>query len=127
MAAVQLGKEIKSDEAIVLPGIGCSLGNINAGQALWNNAMNRAHEGNAAQKFCLDLGCTPVMPPNPNRLKQWDYDKEPHKKRNELERLFRRSKGFRRVFTRYDKFDVMFLAFIVFALAVVALNSVNRA
>ncbi|MDR1659802.1 MAG: IS5/IS1182 family transposase, partial [Desulfovibrio sp.] len=33
-----------------------------------------------------------------------------------------RLKGFRRVFTRYDKLDVMFLAFVVFALIVVALK-----
>ena len=31
-------------------------------------------------------------------------------------RLFRRLKGFRRVFTRYDKLDVMFSGFILFAL-----------
>ncbi|MEE0814787.1 MAG: IS5/IS1182 family transposase, partial [Desulfovibrio fairfieldensis] len=36
--------------------------------------------------------------------------------------LFRRLKGFRRVFTRFDKLDVMFLAFVVFALIVIALK-----
>ncbi|MEE0814293.1 MAG: IS5/IS1182 family transposase, partial [Desulfovibrio fairfieldensis] len=40
----------------------------------------------------------------------------------EVERLFRRLKGFRRVFTRFDKLDVMFLAFVVFALIVIALK-----
>ena len=84
--------------------------------------MDRAYEGNATQKLCLDLGYLPVVPPNPNRLEPWDYDKELYKKRNEVERLFRRLKGFRRVFTRYDKLDVMFLAFIVFALIVEALR-----
>ncbi|MEE0815493.1 MAG: IS5/IS1182 family transposase, partial [Desulfovibrio fairfieldensis] len=34
----------------------------------------------------------------------------------------RRLKGFRRVFTRFDKLDVMFLAFVVFALIVIALK-----
>jgi transposase len=84
--------------------------------------MDRAYEGNATQKLCRDLGYTPVLPPNPNRLMPWDYDKELYKKRNEAERLFRRLKGFSRVFTRYDKLDVMFLAFIVFALIVEALR-----
>jgi transposase len=88
--------------------------------------MDRAYEGNATQKLCLDLGYTPVVPPNPNRLKPWAYDKELYKKRNEVERLFRRLKGFRRVFTRYDKLDSMFLAFVVFALIMIALNSVYR-
>jgi len=39
--------------------------------------------------------------------------------------FFRRLKGFRRVFSRFDKLDVMFLGFIVFALVVNALSSVN--
>ena len=68
------------------------------------------------------MGFTPVVPPNPNRLKPWEYDKELYKRRNEVERLFRRLKGFRRVFTRFDKLDVMFLAFVVFALIVIALK-----
>ncbi|HEY3853450.1 MAG TPA: IS5/IS1182 family transposase, partial [Verrucomicrobiae bacterium] len=45
----------------------------------------------------------------------------------EVERLFRRLKGFRRVFSRFDKLDVMFAAFVLFALIVEALRiSVNR-
>ncbi|MEE0815126.1 MAG: IS5/IS1182 family transposase, partial [Desulfovibrio fairfieldensis] len=54
--------------------------------------------------------------------KPWEYDKELYKRRNEVERLFRRLKGFRRVFTRFDKLDVMFLAFVVFVLIVIALK-----
>ncbi len=84
--------------------------------------MDRTYEGNATQQLCRDLGYFPVVPPNPNRLKPWVYDKELYKKRNEVERLFRHIKGFRRVFTRYDKLDVMFRSFIVFALIVVALK-----
>ncbi|MFN7693573.1 MAG: IS5/IS1182 family transposase, partial [Burkholderiales bacterium] len=34
----------------------------------------------------------------------------------EVERLFRRLKGYRRIFSRFEKHDVMFLAFICFAL-----------
>ncbi|HJA09106.1 MAG TPA: transposase [Candidatus Mailhella merdigallinarum] len=55
-------------------------------------------------------------------MKPWDYDRELYKKRNEVERLFRRLKDFRRVFTRYGKLDVMYLAFVVFALIVAALK-----
>jgi transposase len=43
-------------------------------------------------------------------------------KRNKVERLFRRLKGFRRVFSRFDKLDVMFTGFIHFALIVEALH-----
>ena len=55
------------------------------------------------------------------RKEQWDYDKELYKQRNQVERLFRRLKRFRRIFTRYDKLDVVFLAFVYFALIVDAL------
>ena len=87
-----------------------------------NLLMDRAYEGNETQSLSRSLGYFPVVPPNPNRLNPWDYDKELYKKRNEVERLFRRLKGFRRIATRYDKLDVMFAAFIVFALIVEALR-----
>ena len=40
----------------------------------------------------------------------------------EVERLFRRLKAFRRIFTRFDKLDVLFLGFSHFALIVDALR-----
>ena len=46
-------------------------------------------------------------------------------RRNEVERLFRQLKGYRRVFTRYDKPDVIFLAFITLALIHDTLRNVN--
>ena len=39
-----------------------------------------------------------------------------YKRRNEIERLFRRLTGYRRVFSRFEKLDVMFIVFINFAL-----------
>ena len=36
----------------------------------------------------------------------------------EVERLFRRLKGFRRIFSRFEKLDLMFTAFIHFALII---------
>jgi transposase len=48
----------------------------------------------------------------------WDYDRTLYKRRNKIERLFRWLKGFRRVFSRFEKLDVMFVAFINFALIV---------
>jgi transposase len=41
-----------------------------------------------------------------------------YKRRNEVERLFRRLKGFRRVFSRFDKLDIVFLGFVHFALII---------
>ncbi|MBI4442364.1 MAG: hypothetical protein HY649_03190, partial [Acidobacteria bacterium] len=51
------------------------------------------------------------------------YDKALYGKRNEVEKLFRRLKGFRRIFSRFDKLDVVFLAFLHFALIAVRLCS----
>ena len=39
-------------------------------------------------------------------------------RRNEVERLFRQLKGPRRIFTRFEKLDALFLGFILFALIV---------
>lgn len=45
-----------------------------------------------------------------------------YKRRNEIERLFRRLKGFRRIFFRFEKLDVIFTGFIHFALIADALR-----
>ena len=50
------------------------------------------------------------------RLDPWEYDRQTYKRRNEVERLFRRLEGFRRIFSRFEKLDVSFLGFVVFAL-----------
>jgi len=80
--------------------------------------MDRAYEGNETRQLIFDHGMNPVVSPNPNRVKPWEYDREMYKRRNEVERLFRRLKGFRRIFCRFEKLDVMFTAFIYFALTV---------
>ena len=45
-----------------------------------------------------------------------------YKRRNEIERLFRRLKGFRRVFSRFEKLDMIFIGFILFSLIIEALR-----
>ncbi len=57
-----------------------------------------------------------MVPPQQNRRQKWDYDKELYKRRNIIERFFRRLQSFRRIVTRYDKLDTMFLGFIQLAL-----------
>ena len=71
-------------------------------------------------RWILDgfLSFRPVRPV----LQPWEYDRLLYRRRNEVERLFRRLKGFRRIFSRFDKLDVMFLAFLHFALIVEALR-----
>ena len=81
-------------------------------------AMDRACEGDETLELARELGMTPVVPPKSNRRSKWDFDRETYKRRNEVERLFRRLKGYRRIFTRFEKLDVMYAAFICFALIV---------
>ena len=94
------------------------------GEAKWpiHLLMDRAYEGDETRQLALDLNFIPVVPPKSNRTNAWEYDREMYKRRNEVERLFRRLKGFRRIFSRFEKLDVMFIAFIHFALIVEALR-----
>ena len=80
--------------------------------------MDRVYEGDETRQLALDLGFVPVVPPKQGRVTAWEYNRAMYKRRNEIERLFRRLKGFRRIFSRFEKLDVMFVAFINFALIV---------
>jgi transposase len=84
--------------------------------------MDRAYEGNETRQLAVDLGYIPVVPPLRTRVEPWEYDRELYKRRNEVERVFRRLKGFRRVFTRFDKLDLMFAAFVLVALIAEAMR-----
>ena len=78
--------------------------------------MDRACEGNETRQLALELGFVPVVPPMKTRIDPWEYDREMYKRRNEVERLFRRLKGYRRIFSRFEKLDAMFLGFLSFVL-----------
>lgn len=78
--------------------------------------MDKAYEGAQTRQAVLDKGMIPVVPPKTNRKNQWEYDKTLYRRRNEVERFFRRLKYSRRIFTRYDKLDTTYIAFIQIAL-----------
>ncbi len=84
--------------------------------------MDCAYEGNETRQLALDLGFIPIVPPHPRRIEPWVLKKALYRRRNEIERLFRRLKGFRRIFSRFDKLDLVFIAFIYFALIIEALR-----
>jgi transposase len=71
--------------------------------------------------------CCHLLTPSPFNLDVVPRAHTIYRRRNEIERLLRRLKGYQRVFSRFDKLDVLFTGFIVFALIVEALRfSVNR-
>jgi transposase len=80
--------------------------------------MDRAYQGDKLRSVAKTLGYEPVVPPKHNRIHPWLYDKELYKRRNEIERFFRRLKRFRRICTRYDKLDVIYSGFILFAMII---------
>jgi transposase len=84
--------------------------------------MDKAYEGDPTRQLAFDLGFSPVVPPRRHRRRPWSINDQLYRRRNEIERLFRRLKAFRRIFSRYDKLDVMFTAFIHFALIAEALR-----
>jgi len=57
--------------------------------------MDRAYEGDETRQLALDLGFVPVVPPKQGRVTAWESNRAMYKRRNEIERLFRRLKGFR--------------------------------
>lgn len=78
--------------------------------------MDRAYEGNETRQLALELGFIPVVPPVKTRIDPWEYDREMYKRRNGVERLFRQLKGYRRIFSRFEKLDAMFLGSLSFVL-----------
>ena len=83
--------------------------------------MDRAYEGDKTRLLAINRGYIPVVPPKRNRKFPWEYDKELYKRRNAVERFFLRIKRFRKIFTRYDKLDIIFSGFILFAMIIDAI------
>lgn len=78
--------------------------------------MDRAYEDDQTRALAKEQGFNVVVPPKKNRKYPWEYDKDLYKHRNEVERYFLRLKRFRKVFTRYDKLDTIFLSVIMLAM-----------
>jgi len=78
--------------------------------------MDTAYQGRETRRLAPDFGLGPIVPSRADRLGSWEYNREMYKKRNEAERPFRILKGSRRIFSRFDKIDQMFPAFIYIAL-----------
>ena len=78
--------------------------------------MDSAYEGDETRAAASARNFIPVLPPHLKRKEPWPLDEHWYCQRNEVERLFRRIKAYRRVFTCYDKLDVMFTAFVTVAL-----------
>jgi transposase len=85
--------------------------------------MDRAYEGDETRALAVAKGLKPVVPPKSNRKEPWEYDKDAYKRRNEVERFFRRIKEFRRIATRYEKLDITFITCLVLAFIFIMLQN----
>ena len=84
--------------------------------------MDPADEGDTTRQPALDLIFSAVVPAKSNRLDPWESDQEPDQKRNEVEGLFSRRKGFGRITSGLDQLDRMFSAFWFLVLIVDSLR-----
>ena len=72
-----------------------------------------------ADWLLADRGTRPCTPGRKSRKTTIKYDKRRYKPRNRIERMFGRTKGRRRVATRYDSSPTVFLSAIMLAATVI--------
>ena len=75
----------------------------------------RTYEADKTLALAKNHGFKAVVPPKKNRKLPWSYDRQLYKHRNIIERYFLRLKRFRKVLTRYDKLDSIFISTISLA------------
>lgn len=63
-----------------------------------------------------------TIPPKRNTVRPWRYDLHIYKERHVIECFFQKLKWFRRISTRFDKLDNIFLAFVYIASACILLK-----
>jgi hypothetical protein len=60
---------------------------------LWTSGPTRMSTYRMLERqLALELNFIPVVPPKSSRVDPWEYDRAMYKRRNEIERLFRRLK-----------------------------------
>jgi transposase len=84
--------------------------------------MDKAYAGDQTRATARKAGLKPEVPPKADRRKPWAFNEKRYKSRNVVERAFRRIDNFRRIHTRYDKTDVVYMAYICFALTMICLQ-----
>ena len=92
-------------------------------------AADKAYPSENFRVLAEILNYNLISPPQSNLKEPWEYDKTKYRERNRIERLFGKIKRrFRRVHTRYDKLDIIYMAFVYLAFFVELLRvSVNTA
>jgi transposase len=74
---------------------------------------DRGYDSDLFRAMVRSRGTIPVIPGKKNRINPVEYDHYLYKERNCIERFFNRIKQFRRLATRYDKTQAIFLGSLV--------------
>ena len=74
---------------------------------------DKGFDGDRLRERCLERDVNPNIPLKANRDPQrWAWDREGYRERNRVERLFGKTKQFRRIATRYEKLGITFMALV---------------
>lgn len=80
-----------------------------------NVLADKAYGAKAIRAYITAQEASYTIPPKSNDPEPWPVDYYTYKERRLVECFFQKLKWFRRVFTRYDKLDASFLAFVYIA------------
>lgn len=83
---------------------------------------DKGYDSNAFVDQIAEQGAQAIIPSKRNRKEERDYDRHIYKERHLIECFFGKLKQFRRVFSRFDKHLLAFLAFVSFASALIWLR-----
>jgi transposase len=83
---------------------------------------DKAYGAQTIRDYISSQEATYTIPPQSNCNEPWSVDWHTYKERHLVECFFQQIKWFRRIFTRYDKLDASFLAFVYIAAIMVLLK-----
>lgn len=83
---------------------------------------DRGYDADETLAFIVEKDAQGVIPPRKNRVVQRDTDWHTYKERNLVERFINKIKQYRRIFTRYEKYDTRYMAFLCFAATLIWLT-----
>lgn len=92
------------------------------GKAPENVLADKAYDADDTLQAIKNQGAVAVIPPKANRTEHRECDFALYKERHLVECLIGKLKHFRRVFSRFDKLKIRFLAFVHFASAIIWLR-----
>lgn len=76
---------------------------------------DKAYGAKAIREYIISQDAAYTIPPKEGINDPWSVDWHTYKERHLVECFFQKIKWFRRIFTRYDKLDSSFFAFIYIA------------